>query len=388
MRVVFLTSRLPWPIDRGDRLRSHHFLRKLAERHDVHLLTFLASPAERAGVVELERLGLRVSPVLLSPRSSRLGMLRAVPSQRPFQVAYYDSARMRELASRAIPECDVAIAHLIRMTPYLDATTGGPRRIVDLCDCISSEYEASLVHRSGVPKLFYREEARRVARYEREIIDRFDESWLISAAEIDKIAPGHARLQVVPNGVHANDAPRTLPANDPPRLVFTGNMSVPHNVDAARFLVGEILPRVARAVPGLRITLAGADPAPAVRALAGPAVEVTGWVDDLGDVLAAGHVFVAPMRFVAGVQNKVLEAMAAGVPVVTSEIVRRGIGAAAGRDLLVAESADEFTDHIARLLATSDEAERVGASGREHVRARFTWDTVLARLEAVAGGAA
>lgn len=380
MKVLFLTSRLPWPVDRGDRNRTYHFLREMARRHDVRLLTFLESESERDGVPNVEALGVEVTAVVQSPFSSKLAMLGAVPSRRPFQVAYYASSRMRKRVASVSAGVDVVVAHLIRMAPYLAAVEPGPRRIVDLCDCISSEYEVSLPHRSGAARLFYAEEARRVAAYERALVDAIDEGWLISPAEIGKIAPGHPRLHVVPIGISIDDTP--APLAEEPRLAFTGNMSVPHNVDAAAILVREVLPIVAQSVPDVHVTLAGAGAGPGVRALAGPRVDVTGWVPDLRDVLSSSRVFVAPMRFVAGVQTKVLDAMALGLPVVTTPLVERGVGGTDGENLLAGQTADELAGHVVHLLEHPAEAERLGAAGREHVRQRFSWNVVVERLEA------
>jgi sugar transferase (PEP-CTERM/EpsH1 system associated) len=382
MKILFLTSRLPYPVDRGDRNRTYHFLREMAARHDVRLLTFIESETERRGVAPLEALGVEVTPVLHSRWASRAKMMLALPSGRPFQVAYYDSAPMRRLVQNSSADRDVVIAHLIRMAPYLDSLSAPARRIVDFCDCISSEYRASLAFRTGIAKAFYREGARRVSRYERELLGRLDEGWVISPAEIEKIAPDGDRLHVVPIGVPVGNGPRPRPVHADPRLVFTGNMSVPHNVDAACFLVREIFPRILAEIPQARLTIAGAHPAAAVRALAGPNVEVTGWVEDLGALLGEADLFLAPMRYVAGVQTKVLDAMALGVPVLTSDLVRRGIGVTPGEHVLVGARPEEYTEHAVRLIHQREIADRIGAAGRDFVREHFTWQAVVDRLEA------
>lgn len=381
MRILLITSRLPWPLDRGDRVRVYHVLRVLAKHHDVRLLSFVAAPEEERGAAELEKLGADVETVRLGRAASLVNMALAVPSRRPFQVAYYRSASMARRVAELARDRDVVIAHLIRTAPYLDRAPARARRVVDVCDCISSEYRASLPHRRGVDLLFYREEAKRVARYEREVVARVDDAWVISAAEADKLggAPG---LHVVPMGVHVPDPLPPRPAGPaPPRIVFTGNLGVPHNVDAARHLVQDVLPLVRRELPDAVVTLAGASPRPAVRALAGPGVEVTGWVDDLAALLRSADVFLAPMRYVAGVQTKILEAMANAVPVVTTEAARRGLGAESGTHVLTGSDPAELAAAAVTLVRQPDRARTLGDAGRAFVRARFSWETVLDRIE-------
>jgi glycosyltransferase involved in cell wall biosynthesis len=423
MKILFLTSRLPYPPDRGDRLRMHHFLRELAARHDVRLLSFVASREENRNAGDLRKRGIAAETVLHGRAKSWMSTLGALPSKRPFQVAYYESSRMRRRVEDAARDRDLVIAHLIRMAPYLEGTPSSARRVVDLCDCISSEYREALPFLTGAKRAFYAEEAKRVARFERDVLRHVDEAWVISEAEIPKLGnlgPSSERIHVVPNGFplsegaseasgweqsaqHAAEGPssakETSPVAaarrsgrlaEPPegpsegcRLIFTGNMSVPHNVDAACFLAKEILAVVREEIPNAHLTIAGANPSAAVRALRGPAVDVTGWVEDLDVALRGASIFVAPMRFVAGLQNKVLQAMSSSVPVVTSELVRHGLGARDREHLVVAATAREYAANIVSLWRDRAYAKRLGAAGCEFVRARFSWKAVVERVAAI-----
>jgi len=278
-----------------------------------------------------------------------------------------------------------AYVHLFRMAPYV-AARPDLYRIVDLTDVISKEVRRSLPYRGLRSRLIYRLEQPRIERYERLVTRTFEETWLISEADRVTLAgacPG-ANIRVVPNGVDQDAFHPTGQAANPERLIFVGHLRVFHNVDAVRHLVQDILPRVQAEFPACRLAVVGADPGPEVLALAAnPAVEVTGFVPDLNAHLNRAAVFVAPLRFAAGIQNKVLEAMAAGRPVVTTAIVQQGLGAVAGRDLLVADDAPSTAAQVCALLRDPDLRQRIGQAGLQFVRRTYTWEHVVQRLRAI-----
>ncbi len=280
---------------------------------------------------------------------------------------------------------DAVYVHLFRMAQFV-AGRSRPYRILDLTDAISSEVERSLPYRDPKWQLVYRLELPRIRRYERDIVRHFDETWLISNAERQKLLGGkdNSKIHVVPNGVDsARYRPSGLPV-DSPRLIFVGHMGVFHNVDAAEYLVREILPRVRAEFPNTSLDLVGAEPAPPVKQLAStPGVRVLGHVADLNAALNDASIFVAPLRFAAGVQNKALEAMAVGLPVVTSTYVNNGLEAEDGRHLLVADEPDQFTAAILTLLKDAQLRRNLGRAGREFVMNQYRWEDVLERVNAI-----
>jgi glycosyltransferase involved in cell wall biosynthesis len=280
---------------------------------------------------------------------------------------------------------DAAYIHLFRMAPYL-AGYQDLYRVVDLTDVISKEIDLSLPYRGMVSRLLYRLEKPRIARYEQWVARTFEESWLISEADRRILAaacPG-ANVRVVPNGVDMQAFRPLGAAPAPDSLIFVGHLRVFHNVDAARYLVGEILPLVRRQVPGCTVEIVGANPAPTVRALAEmPGVSVPGFVEDLNQALNRASVFVAPLRFAAGVQNKVLEAMAAGRPVVTTGAIAEGLGAVPGRDLLTGEDAQALVGEIVRLLGDDALQTALGQAGRRFVGENYGWGYAVERMGAI-----
>ena len=387
MRILCLTSRLPYPPDRGDRLRAYNFIRQLARSHEMHLLSFIARREEREHTSSLRDYFREIRLVRQSPLRSALAAASNVWRRDPLQVGYYRSRAMQRLVNETLAarSFDAAYVHLFRMTPYLSRTSG-LYRIVDLTDVISEEVKRSLAYRNPLWRLVYRLEGPRISAYERQVARTFEETWLISEADrlILAAACPEANIQVVPNGVDTERFRPTGAAPQPHTLIFVGHMRVFHNVDAATHLAEEVLPLVRQTVPDARLRLVGANPAPAIRRLAAaPGVEVTGFVPNLNEALNEAAVFVAPLRFAAGVQNKVLEALAAGRPVVTSTLVSTGLRAQPGEHLLVADDPATTAAQVVRLLHDEEERARLGANGRRFVTETYRWDTVTERMAAI-----
>lgn len=390
MRILFLTARLPYPPTRGDRLRAYHFLRMLSREHRISLLSFVADESESANLAHLRPYCADINLVHHSGWQSGFGAAIGAWRPLPLQALYFRSTVMQQAVNRLMHRhrFDVVYVHLFRMAQYITNKGKLPYRILDLTDAISQEIERSLPYRDPLWRLIYRLEMPRVKRYETELVKAFDETWVISDTEREALTGVGAQgnLQVVPNGV---DSERYFPAfrrSGTPRLAFVGHMGIAHNVDAAEYLVRDILPLVRASVPQTEVDIIGAEPSERVRALTGvPGVRVLGHVPDLNDALNQAQVFVAPLRFAAGIQNKVLEAMAAGLPVVTTSSVNDGLRATVGRELLVADESTDFAEAVVTLLRDSVLREEMGRAGRAFVIHNFRWDDVLRRMKAIEG---
>lgn len=387
MRILFLTGRLPYPPTRGDRLRAYHFLRVLSRQHRITLLSFIADDRETGNIGPLREFCEDIQLVHRGQLQSTTTTVMNLWRPAPFQSLYYRSSVMQGAIDRLLSrrQFDLVYVHLFRMAQFVSSRRH-PYRILDLTDAISTEIERSLPYRDPKWRLIYRLELPRIRRYERDIVDHFDETWLISRAERRQILRDEEdkRVLVVPNGV---DSGRFRPsgrlANDP-RLIFVGHMGVPHNIDAAEYLVNDILPLIRQSTPQVHLNLVGAEPAAQVLSLgSAPGVRVLGHVADLNAALNDAAVFVAPLRFAAGVQNKVLEAMAAELPVVTTSYVNAGLEAEHGKHLIVADDADQISEAILALLRDPQERRRLGRAGRNFVLQNYRWEDVLNRVNAI-----
>lgn len=387
MRLFFLTSRLPYPPNRGDRLRVYNFIRSLSRKHEIHLISFIADEAEHRYIVSLKEYCQQVDVLPMSTMHSALAVGFNIWRRQPLQALYYRSATMQALVDRVIAttKFDLVYVHLFRMAPYV-APYNQLYRIVDLTDVISQELIRSMPYRGLLSKLLYALERPRIERYERWVARYFDETWLISnydQAVLSADCP-KANIQVVRNGVDTNKFYPTGETGKPNSLIMVGHMGVFHNVDAANYLVREILPRIRPHFPDVTVKIVGASPNSKVRSLASfPGVEVTGFVDDLNSALNLATIFVAPLRFAAGVQNKVLEAMAAGRPVVTTSLVNQGLGAQPGSELLIADTSEEISAAILRLLTDNQLRSKLGKAGMLFVQQNYRWDLVSERIRTI-----
>jgi len=386
MRILYVAARFPWPPDRGDRLTAHALLRVLAREHTITLLSYVDGGEPPGAIAELEALGICVETVRLSRTRSWAQAWLALPSNEPSQVAFYRSRAMREKAQRLIERDrpDALYVQLFRMAPAVEGIEH-PATVLFLGDSIAMNLGRALQYESWWRRPGIAWERHRVASYEVEAAKRFREAWVVSAVDRDDlVSRGATNTRLVPHGVdEALFAIR--PARAPePRLMFLGNLSVPHNADAAMFAAREVLPLVRQQQPRATLWLVGAGAGPAIRALGSlPGVKVTGAVPDLGPIFAASHVMLAPLRFSTGIQNKVLEAMAAGLPVVTTPAAAAGVGADASSLMRIATDAEGLAREAVALFADPGAATTMAARARAHARLHFSWGALGREVERV-----
>ncbi len=387
MRLALLTARYPYPPDRGDRIAVYNLLRALSVRHEVTLISYLDGTESAATLAHVASCCARVETVRLPRLRSWIQAWAGLAASVPSQVSYFRSRRMRDLVRRVLTSgaYDVVFNHTIRMAPFV-LDVPHPRKVLWLGDSLGLALGRSMPFEPPWKRPGIAWERRRVDRFEAAISRRFLETWALSPVDLEDMRRiGCRDVVLVTHGVDERLFGLARAPESPPGVLFLGNLSVPHNRDAALFAAREVWPLVRRELPQARLVLAGANPAPAVRRLAGrEGVSVPGALPDLGEIWRTTSVLLAPLRFSTGIQNKVLEAMAAGVPVVTTSQVAEGIGARHGEHLLVADSAATLADAVVGLLRAPDGGAAMTERARGLVRRGFSWDTAVHRLERIA----
>lgn len=388
--ILFLAHRIPYPPDRGDKIRTWHVLKHLSGLGRVHLACLADDEADAAHLPALrEALGGRLGEAQVAVRGSGKAAAgaRALIEGKPVSLTLFDSPILRafvghQLASGRIGTVFAFSGQMAQFVPErLDQ-----RFVMDFGDVDSAKFAQYADEGAGPMRWVHRREAERLFAFERATAARADLSLFVSEAEaaLFRARTGLPNILALSNGIDvdhfdpAADFPR-LPAaeqGDGPLLLFTGQMDYAPNADAVAWFAREVLPLVPRA----RFVIAGRNPSAAVRRLAGGRVTVTGAVADMRSWLAGADVVVAPLRIARGIQNKVLEAMAMARSVVASPAAFEGIEAEPGRDLLVADGAEATAKAVRALLDSPADAAALGASARAHVERSYRWEARLAPL--------
>jgi sugar transferase (PEP-CTERM/EpsH1 system associated) len=387
--LLLLVHRIPYPPNKGDKIRSFHLLDHLARHYRIHLGTFVDDPDDLAYLDELAGYCADLHAVRLHPKVARLRALAGLASGAPLTVPFYRSRSMARWVARTVQStgCRRMLAFSAAMAQYLPQPGPGGRRVLDLVDVDSDKWRQYGEHHGGPMGWIYRREARRLLAYERRQAASFDATVLVSAAEaalFRELAPEAAeRIEAVPNGVDTEffspegDFPDPFP--DAGRtLVFTGAMDYWANVDAVTWFAENVLPLIRELVPKTVFYIVGSRPTEQVRSLGQlPGVTVTGGVRDIRPFLAHAALAVAPLRVARGIQNKVLEAFAMNRPVLATGAALDGLDLESAYPLKGEDQ--EALARLAEMVLTGDEPD--GARRRQWVQHHFDWAANLQRFQ-------
>ncbi len=405
MKLLFLAHRIPYPPNKGDKIRAYHELRALVERgHEVHLLAFADQAHDLHYQVDLARHCASVRVLRLRKRWANVRALTAVLTSRPLSLGYFGSRKFERLVRQTLAEqkFNAIFVYSSAMAQYVPREWQS-RTVVDLVD-VDSEKWRDYAKRTSLPQTWlYNLEAERLRKFEYGIVSQFANSVLTTkreAALLDELDEftRRARLRVITNGVdldYFDSSPRAVtagfnsssklvgaqPADNAPRLVFTGAMDYFANIEAVEWFVNEIFPLIREQEPQVKFFIAGSNPTKQVKQLAQhPGVTVTGYVEDLRPYLHKATACVVPLRIARGVQNKLLEAMAAGKAIVATPEAAAGLHLTDGEELLTAATPREFADTVLRIIRDQSLRESLGRRARRFVETNHKWTPLLESL--------
>jgi len=375
MNILYLTHTCPYPPNRGDRIRCYHILKHLSKNYELTLLYPVFDAQHDVCAEYLQQYCKTVIPFKHHILASYLSCFKSIFSNRSFSVSYFYSRMLQKFIQQLSP--DIALVDCSTMAQYaLDMSCP---KILDFVDIDSQKwnYFSSM---AGFPySPIYRIEARRLAKFERFLSKRFD-YCLVTSSHERSLLDNISHIKVLSNGVDQQYfSTQHTPMHG--SIIFTGVMNYFPNSDAVVHFHRHIFPLIKRQVPAAQFIIAGMYPTTQIRKLADRHTTVTGFVPDIRAYVSKAAVCVVPLRIAMGVQNKILEAMAMGVPVVATSAANRGINATHEREILVADEPESFAAATTRLLTDQSLRDAIRENAKQFIDQNFRWEKNLKRLD-------
>lgn len=378
-RIVIITSRFPFPLEKGDKLRAYHQIKQLSKFFDIDLISTSEGKIKQEYIQQLEPYCKSIHIYTLSFIQKAWGLFKSLIGKKPFQVGYFYQYSIHKKIKVLLKEIrpDHIYCQLIRSSEYVKNYHDCPKTI-DYMDALSKGMERRAVDSSLIKQYIFNSEYKRLLNYENSIYEYFENHTIISQQDQEYIFHKNKKLiHIVPNGIDESFLVNNQPLKKEVDIVFIGNMSYPPNITASQFIVREILPLLSK---NIKTKIAGSSPAKEVLKLASKQVEVTGYVEDIKSAYGSAELFVAPMFLGTGLQNKLLEAMALGIPCITTSLANNALGAQPEKDILIADDAEKFAEQIKRLQEDTELKKQIIRNGQAFILEHYRWDAVIKDL--------
>ncbi|MBM4170600.1 MAG: glycosyltransferase [Ignavibacteria bacterium] len=384
MKIFYLTPRVPFPIDKGDKLRAYHQIKHLSEMHEIFLYAIDENAIHNAKDSPLQDFCKGMKIFQLSRIKILRNLVNGVFKSVPFQTSYYYSKEIADDIKIEIKKFqpDVILCQLIRAAKFVEDINDIPK-VIDYVDVISKGLERRINKSNLLMKFLLKWEYKRAVKYEKRVAEIFDAQIIITDEDKSLLQfKDKNKVKIIPNGI---DFEFFQPVEHPKEydLFFSGNLSYPPNIDAAEFLVKEIMPIVWKTNPNAKVLIAGASPKKRVLSLASNNIHVNGWTDDIRDYYKTARIFIAPLQIGTGLQNKLLQAMAMKMPCVVSELTQKGVSQEKCDFMLVANEPEEYAEHVNTLLNNSKAEKEISEKGFNYVKHNYEWKKIILDLEKI-----
>lgn len=385
MKICVIVSRFPYPLEKGDKLRAYHQIRELSKKHELYLIALSDQKIQNNWKIELEKYCKEVTVFRLKKWQIYWNTFLQFFTEKPFQIGYFYSKKIHRKCNEKIKRIqpDHIYCQLIRTAEYVKNFQAIPKTL-DYMDALSKGMLRRAEISSGILKTFYRNEGRRLSAYENRIFDYFDHHTIISEQDKNFIQHNSRnKIVVIENGISEEFLDYSCDENKEYDIVFTGNMNYAPNIECAEFLSNKIIPELIQRGIKIKLLLSGASPSKRILQLASENVTISGWVDDIRTSYCKAKIFVAPLFIGTGLQNKLLEAMALGLPCITTSLANNALGAKANESILIAETTKEFADAVENLLTDELLRKQIIANGKVYVSQSFSWSKSVEKLDAI-----
>ena len=374
-----IVSRFPFPLDKGDKLRAFHQIKELSKTYRITLVALSSRNINEATLSHVQPYCEQIEVVRLTPWSKALNLVLFFLSNRPFQVGYFYRSKGKRIIKQLIQSntFNHIYCQLVRTSEYVKHIHHIPKTI-DYMDALSMGIKRRIDEQPFYTRWLFKIEAKRLTAYEREVFDYFENKTIISEQDRKLILhPEADKIICISNGIDESFF-EAIEHTEEYDFVFVGNMNYPPNIKAVQVINSEILPHFDNA----KLLVSGATPHSSIVDLAqdNPSIDVTGWVNDIRESYVKGCVFVAPMYIGTGMQNKLLEAMALGIPCVTTPLANNAIQAVHGEHILVGATNEELVACIKTLRSDKAFARRLGTNASEFVKERYSWGKSVSLL--------
>jgi len=375
VNVLYLSHSCPYPPNKGDRIRNFHLLKHLAKNHEVTLIYASFSPEDLQHAEMLNKFCSSVKTVRLSSIVGKLKCCLSLLGRQPLTNAYFYSRRLQELIDQEA--CDLIVVDCSSMAQYVMGSR--KPKIIDFVDVDSDKWKRYAKMTSFPQSYIYKREYQRLQKFEAKLVQEFDASIVVAEQE-KAFLQESPRVFVVRNGIDLEYfAPREC--SNQHTLIFTGAMNYFPNIDGVLFFCEEVFPLIKREVPEVKFIVGGMDPDPRIKKLESAEITVTGLVPDMREYMAKAAVCVVPLRIAKGIQNKVLEAMAMNVPVVSTSHANRGINARNRVEIMEADEPKDFAQAVVELLRSEDLRRTMAENARWFVEEHYSWDHNLRAMD-------
>ena len=385
MKLLVLLPRVPYPLEKGDKLRAFYQIKELSKYHDIYLVALYDTPLHPEALKKIEPFCKEIHLFKLSLFTKLCGVFSALLKGLPMQCGYFFSCnakrKIEKLLHRISP--DHIYCFMIRMAEYVKKYNNCPKTL-DYQDVLSMGMKRRYEKTTWWKKPFFWYEYQALKRYEKNIFSCFTNKTIITSVDRDLIPhPQKQEIHIIQNGIDFEkfNYVKTEKQYD---LIFAGNMSYPPNVDAVLYLAKSIFPKLLEQDPTLKLCICGATPVPAIKALASAHIHVTGWVDDMAEYYAKSQIFIAPMQLGTGLQNKLLEAMAMHLPCITSPLAGNPLESAThNTNILICNNVNEYVAAVNALKTDKDFYHKIAENGFQFVKDNYDWEEIGRRLDDV-----
>lgn len=369
-KLLVITSRIPYPLEKGDKLRIYHQLKFLSQNFQICLCALNDSEINPNAEYELKKYCSEIHFFSFNKLQIANGVLQAFIKGEPLQVGYFYHSSIQKKLDNVVKNFnpDFIFCQLVRTAKY--AINYPQSKTLDYMDALSKGTERRIEHASIWMKWILSLETKRLKKFEASIFNSFNTHCIISDEDKKNISVKHQdKIAVIPNGIDL-DFFKPISTDKKYDVVFTGNMSYPPNVKAAKFLAQKIQPLIKE---NIKLLISGAQPTKDILSLQSNSCKVSGWVDDIRTSYASAKLFVAPLHIGTGLQNKILEAMAMKIPCITTSLVNASLGAKENEEVLIAETAEQFADKILYLLKHPDKANEMAEKAYLYISKKYNW---------------